>query len=113
MRGHVGLGERRAVVLLLDAEAAAVHLHDLAAGLGGEVHHLLHEYTGINGGGHRPPPSRKRSRTKYNTAMLRASVQSSRATSSLRSPKHHDTTTNTTNSSPGRRCSYNSRAHTT
>src|SRR3569833_4404844 len=112
MRGHVGLGERRAVVLLLDAAAAAVHLHDLAAGLGGEGHHLLHECAGINGGGHRSTPSRRRSRAMYSAALLRASVQSSRATSSWSSPMRHGTTSITSGSSPGRSSSYSSRAHT-
>src|SRR3569833_57337 len=79
----------------------------------GHRHHLLHECTGIYGGGHRSPPSRRRSRTMYSAAMLRASVQSSRATSSWRSPMRHGTTSISSGSSPGRRCSYSSRAHTT
>jgi hypothetical protein len=47
MRGAIGVGERRAVILAADIELAFVHIQNAAAGLGGDVHHVFQPQGGV------------------------------------------------------------------
>ena len=95
VRGEIGGGQRRAIVLVLDGEVPRIDFHDRDAGRDGDIDHGTMVDT------HRRIA--RTSRTTSRPANDRPSEQSSRNTSSCSASSFQGTTSSSSGSSPGRR----------
>ena len=100
MRGEVGLGQRRTIVLVRDLERMAVHGEDRLARAPRDLDDRGAQRRGPR---LRHAPPRSSSRAMNSAAIERPSVQSSRCTSSCRRSSFHGTTSSSSGSSPSRR----------